>query len=144
MFHGMRSLIQMGFATFGMFTYGKIFLEMVKNACGWSYRSVVWIFKKLLQIFVFNRVTTKVMSGLIRGNIQSSAVGGNRNFGDMFFRGLMTAALMGLGWIWYMYKQNNLSEYEHLLEETIRRRKLEKEQKNREFEIGNLSLEIYG
>lgn len=56
----------------------------------------------------------------------------------------MTAALMGLGWIWYMYKQNNLSEYEHLLEETIRRRKLEKEQKNREFEIGNLALEIYG
>jgi hypothetical protein len=94
----------MGFATFGMVTYGKIFIEMVKNACGWSYRTVMWLFKKILSTFVFNKVTTKIMSGLFRGNIQSSVSGGNRSFGDFFFRGLMTTALMGLGWMCYMYK----------------------------------------
>ena len=115
---------------------------MVKNACGWSYRSVIWVFKKLLQLFVFNRVATKIMTGLVRGNVQVAARGGNRSFGDFFFRGLMASALMGLGWVCYMYKQNSLSEYEHLLEETIRRRKLEREEKLREFEKGEI-LGVY-
>ena len=67
MFMGMRSLINMGFATFGIFTYGKIFLEMVKKSIGWTYDSVIWLFKKLLQMFVFNKVTTKIMNGIVSG-----------------------------------------------------------------------------
>lgn len=137
MFHGMRSMIQMGFATFGVFTYGKLFLEMVKNAMGWTYNTVIWIFKKFLSTFVFNNITTKILNGIVNRNSSAGPSGAgpdsNSPYG-LFFRGLMTAGLMALGWVWFMYKQSNMSEYEHLLEERLKKRKIEREQKMREFD----------
>lgn len=58
---------------------------------------------------------------------------------DFFFRGLMTSALMGLGWVMYMYKISTLIEDELLMKETISKRKQEKEMKQREFEIGKIN-----
>ena len=130
MFHGMRSMIQMGFATFGVFTYGKLFIEMVKNAMGWSYNTTVWLFKKFLSTFVLNSFTTKILNGFVNPGGPSSGAGGGpvgSSIAGLFFRGLMTAGLMALGWVWFMYKQSNMTEYEHLLEERLRRRKLERE-----------------
>jgi hypothetical protein len=54
----------MGFATFGVYTYGKIFVEMMKNALGWSKDSIIWLFKKFVGLFVLNKVTTKVLNGV--------------------------------------------------------------------------------
>lgn len=142
MFHGMRSMIHMGFATFGVFTYGKLFMEMIKNAMGWSYRTTIWLFKKFLSTFILNSWTTKVLNGIFnsfgRGggpSVGPGQVGGPQgsSLAGIFFRGLMTAGLMALGLIWFMYKQSNMSEYEHLLEERLRKRKIERELKMKEF-----------
>jgi hypothetical protein len=144
MFHGMRSLIQMGFASFGVFTYGKLFLEMIKKAMGWSYRSTVWLFKKFLSTFVFNNFTTKILNGIVNRSSGSGPSAGQGpsggSFAGLFFRGMMTAALMALGWVWFMYKQSNMSEYEHLLEERLKKRKMEREQKMREFDERKTSI----
>ena len=115
---------------------------MVQKALSWSYRSTVYLFKKFLRIFVLNNITTKILNGIVNRGTGGQTPGLNSQPGSsgygVFFRGVMTAALMALGWVWFMYKRSNMSEFEHVLEERMKRRRMEREQRMKEFDQSKL------
>lgn len=65
-FQGLRAMLQMGFSAFGLYTYGKMFGNMMFKILKFSLRKCKDLGKKILALTLFNRFSTKILNGVFR------------------------------------------------------------------------------
>ena len=122
---GLRSAIQMGFSTFGLITYGKIFSSMVLNMIKFVFRKTRDTLKYLVGVIIFNRYSTKIMNGVFRKIQDESSP--RKAVLHYFFRGLVSIGMLGIALMWFMLRRNSLDEQVAVIQRNMRRRRKMKE-----------------
>lgn len=128
-FQGLRALLQMGFSAFGLFTYGKMFGNMMIKMMKFAFRKTKDGVKILLAWTVFNRYSTKVMNGVFTK--VSKKNGGVFN---IVFKAVFSIGVLGLSLIWFLMKSNDIEEQESEILMKMKRKRQEKMRKLKEFE----------